>query len=101
MTESLLELLKQQLLLLNLALALAALALRFLRPVLRHDLKLTWWLLASGLLSLAGAVLANGQGHGMAAGILNGAATIISGLCLIQRIPSLDHHLHRLKIIFC
>ncbi|OYT90093.1 MAG: mechanosensitive ion channel protein MscS [Burkholderiales bacterium PBB3] len=84
MTESLLELLKQQLLLLNLVMALAALALRFLRPHLRHDLKLTWWLLVLGPVSLAAAVLANGQGHTVAAGILNGAATVSSGLTLIQ-----------------
>ena len=84
MTDSLLELLKQQLLLLHLVMAVAALALRFLWPRLRLDLHLTWWLLVSGILSLAGALLTQSWGHSMAAGILNGAATVLSGLTLIQ-----------------
>ena len=84
MTESFLELLKQQLLLVNAVAALFALLLRFFRPALRHDLRFAAWLIGLGLAALAAAVLSGGQGYGMAASILDGAATVLGGLTWIQ-----------------
>lgn len=92
MTTALQALVGHRLVVLGLLLALTGLLLRWFRPGLRRELRVTWGMLWLSLLAQGGAATAQWQTQPSLAAIMGGVATVVMVLAVIQLLVLLVFH---------